>query len=65
MNKPTISTDQRSQWEFVLDHEGKRTNVRCLRGTTIIEVLYKGEKILVDVADMKPVDLMAESVYSG
>lgn len=53
------------RWVFVRNREGRATNVRVRRGTTIIEVLHKGEKILVDVAEMAAIDLPRETVYSG
>ncbi len=43
-----VPTDDK--WVFVRNREGRVTNVRVMRGTTIIEVLHKGEKILVDIA---------------
>lgn len=56
-----VSTDEHStRWMFVRNREGRATNVRCLRGTTIIEVLHRGEKILVDVTEMTPIDLARE-----
>jgi len=58
----TVPSEHSPQWEFVLDQEGRRTNVRCLRGTTIIEVFYKGEKILVDVAALQTIDISPEKV---
>lgn len=53
------------RWVFVRNRQGRATNVRCLRGTTIIEVLHKGEKILVDVAEMKAIDITLKSAYNG
>lgn len=55
-----VPTEVNSLWAFVRNRAGRATNVRCLRGTTIIEVLHRGEKILVDVADMKAIDLVRE-----
>lgn len=54
------NSEQTTRWMFVRNREGRATNVRCLRGTTIIEVLHRGEKILVDVAEMTPIDLARE-----
>lgn len=53
------------RWVFVRNRQGRATNVRCLRGTTIIEVLHKGEKILVDVAEMHAIDFAVKGVYNG
>lgn len=62
----TAATEEQSaRWVFVRNRQGRATNVRCLRGTTIIEVLHKGEKILVDIADIKAIDLTAKSAYNG
>lgn len=58
-----IPIDER--WVFVRNGAGRATNVRVLRGTTIIEVLHRGEKILVDVAEMKAIDFAGASVYNG
>jgi hypothetical protein len=55
--KPNTEDDRGARWEFVRNRDGRATNVRCLRGTTIIEVLHRGEKILVDVTEMKAIDL--------
>lgn len=55
--------EQGMRWAFIRNREGRATNVRCLRGTTIIEVLHRGEKILVDVAEFAPIDITGESVY--
>jgi hypothetical protein len=52
-----------AQWTFVRNRDGRATNVRCLRGTTIIEVLHRGEKVLVDVAEFAPIDIAAKTVY--
>lgn len=69
-----VPNEERSvRWEFVRNREGRATNVRCLRGTTIIEVLHRGEKILVDVAEMKAIgtgvkdaiDIAQKCVYNG
>lgn len=51
------------QWEFVRFRNGKPTNVRYLRGTTIIEILHKGEKVLFDVSDFATIDFSADKVY--
>lgn len=62
----TVPTEEHSaRWVFVRNRQGRATNVRCLRGTTIIEVLHKGEKILVDVAEMQAIDFPVQSVYNG
>lgn len=57
--------EHNTRWVFVRNRQGRATNVRCLRGTTIIEVLHKGEKILVDIADIKAIDITAKSTYNG
>lgn len=45
-----VPVDER--WVFVLNSQGRATNVRVLRGTTVIEVLHKGERMLVDVCEI-------------
>lgn len=61
-----VPTEEHSvRWVFVRNRQGRATNVRCLRGTTIIEVLHKGEKILVDVAEMQAIDIAVKTVYNG
>ena len=57
-----VPSEHSPQWEFVRNRQGKPTNVRCLRGTTIIEVLHRGEKILVDVAVFEAIDILPEKV---
>lgn len=52
------------RWVFVRNRAGRATNVRVQRGTTIIEVLHRGEKILVDVKEMAAIDQTAKTVYS-
>jgi len=59
-----LNEEQSARWVFVRNREGRATNVRCLRGTTIIEVLHRGEKILVDIADFASIDLTIKSVYN-
>jgi len=60
-----VPTDEQStRWVFVRNRQGRATNVRVLRGTSIIEVLHKGERILVDVAQIEAIDLAGKSVYS-
>lgn len=54
-----------ARWVFVRNRQGRATNVRCLRGTTIIEVLHRGEKILVDITEMNAIDISLKSAYNG
>lgn len=51
------------KWVFVRNHAGRVTNVRVLRGTTVIEVLHKGEKVIVDITEMVAIDLTVKKVY--
>lgn len=53
------------RWVFVRNREGRATNVRVQRGTTIIEVLHRGERVLVDVAEMAAIDLPAKCSHNG
>lgn len=53
-----------NNWVFVRNREGRATNVRVLRGTTVIEVLHKGEKVLVDIATIEAIDFPVQSMYN-
>lgn len=54
-----VPTDDK--WIFVRNHAGRATNVRVLRGTTVIEVLHKGERLLVDIAEPRPIEIKAKT----
>lgn len=45
------------KWVFIRNQEGRATNVRVLRGTTVIEVLHRGERVLVDIAQSAPIEI--------
>lgn len=54
-NRDRLESVSSSRWEFLRHENGLPTNVRVLRGTTIIEVMHKGEKKLFDIADYLPI----------
>lgn len=53
-----VPTDDK--WVFIRNSSGRVTNVRVLRGTTVIEVLHRGERVLVDVAEPLPIEIKAK-----
>lgn len=52
-----------TRWEDVRFADGKHTGVRVLRGTTIIEVRRDGRQTLVDVAEIRAIDIPSQLVY--
>jgi hypothetical protein len=53
------------KWAWVRNAAGRATNVRVLRGTTVIEILHKGEKVIVDISQIEAIDLAVKCAYNG
>lgn len=62
---PYLNDTTTTKWADVRFPNGRHTGVRVLRGTTIIEVMRDGCKMIVDISDSLPLDLTVNKAYNG